>query len=122
MCLRTRLVNSARRSFHITRNRPVCQVETALPRFPNLLASRLPDFRTPPPLPLRGMDEILRNLAPGARVLDLGSLTGSFPADRCPNALVLRVDLEAPAPGTVDGFIQADAARLPFPDRSFDSV
>ena len=68
------------------------------------------------------MDEILRNLGPGTRVLDLGSLTGSFPIDRCPNSLVARVDLEAPAPGRCEGFIQADAARLPFPDRCFDAV
>ncbi|HEV2690028.1 MAG TPA: methyltransferase domain-containing protein [Bryobacteraceae bacterium] len=68
------------------------------------------------------MDEILRNLRPGARVLDVGSLTGSFPTDRCPGALVARVDLEAPAPGTCEGFVQADAAHLPFPDRCFDAV
>ncbi len=68
------------------------------------------------------MDEILRNLPAGARVLDLGSLTGSFPLDRCPGAVVVRVDLEAPAPGTCPGFVQSDAARLPFPDDCFDAV
>ena len=68
------------------------------------------------------MDEILRNLRPGTRVLDLGSLTGSFPLDRCPNSLVVRVDLEAPEPGGCQGFVQADALCLPFPDRSFDAV
>ena len=68
------------------------------------------------------MHEILRNLRTGARVLDLGSLTGSFPMDCCPGAFVVRLDLEAPAPGSVDGFVQADAARLPFPDGAFDAV
>jgi len=68
------------------------------------------------------MDEILRNLPPGARVLDLGSLTGSFHADRCPNVLVVRLDLERPACGSTEGFVQADAVRLPFPDHCFDAV
>jgi SAM-dependent methyltransferase len=68
------------------------------------------------------MIEILRNLPAGARVLDLGALTGSFPADYCPNdALIVRIDLEAPS-GTCDGFVQADAGRLPFPDRCFNAV
>jgi SAM-dependent methyltransferase len=68
------------------------------------------------------MNEILRNLRAGAAVLDLGALTGSFPADWCPGALLVRVDLERPAAGSSDGFVQADAARLPFRDRCFDAV
>ena len=68
------------------------------------------------------MHEILRNLRPGARILDLGALTGTFPATCCPGALVVRIDLEKPALGTCDDFVQADAARLPFPDHCFDAV
>jgi SAM-dependent methyltransferase len=68
------------------------------------------------------MDEILRNLGAGTRVLDVGALTGSFPSSCCPVSRIVRVDLEKPAPGTCDGFVQADAAHLPFPDRSFDAV
>lgn len=34
----------------------------------------------------------------------------------------MRLDLEAPASGSVDGFVQADAAHLPFPDAFFDAV
>ena len=71
---------------------------------------------------LCGMIEILRHLGAGTRVLDLGALTGSFPAEYCPGAVVVRVDLELPAPGTCDGFVQADAGCLPFPDRCFDAV
>lgn len=67
------------------------------------------------------MDEILRNLPAGSRVLDLGSRTGSFPADCSPAALVVRLDLE-PALDSKDGFVQADAAQLPFPDRCFNAV
>lgn len=68
------------------------------------------------------MHEILRNLRPGARVLDLGALAGSFPADCCPSALIVRVDLEEPAAGSRHGFVQADAARLPFHGHCFDAV
>jgi SAM-dependent methyltransferase len=75
-----------------------------------------------PQAKLRGMIEILRHLRPGARVLDLGALTGSFPTNYCPGVVVVRVDLELPAPGTCEGFVQADAGCLPFPDRCFDAV
>jgi Methyltransferase domain len=68
------------------------------------------------------MDEILRHLPEGAHVLDLGSLTGSFRPEACPGALVVRLDLETPAAGTPPGFVQADAARLPFGDACFDAV
>jgi SAM-dependent methyltransferase len=68
------------------------------------------------------MIEILRHLGPGARVLDLGALTGSFPTDYCPGAFVVKLDLEMPAPGTCADFVQADAGRLPFPDECFDAV
>lgn len=68
------------------------------------------------------MDEILRHLGAGARVLDLGSLTGSFRADACPGALAVRLDLETPAAGSPEGFVQADAAHLPFADHCFDAV
>ena len=68
------------------------------------------------------MNEILRNLGAGTRVLDLGALTGSFPVESCPNALVVRIDLEEPASGSYDGFVRADAARLPLPDHCLDAV
>ena len=68
------------------------------------------------------MHEILRNLRPGARVLDLGALTGSFPAACCPRALIVRLDLEKPASGDRLGFVQGDASRLPFSGHSFDAV
>ncbi len=65
------------------------------------------------------MEEIFAALRPGARVLDLGSRGGSFPAARCPGRVV-RADLElADSP---DDFVQCDAAHLPFSDRSFAAV
>ena len=66
------------------------------------------------------MHEILDHLPKGARVLDLGSRGGSFPAHAYPHLVVVRVDLkpkESQAPS-----VQADAARLPFPSRTFDAV
>jgi SAM-dependent methyltransferase len=68
------------------------------------------------------MHEILRNLASGARVLDLGSRSGSFTNDGCPEIRIVRLDLELPPSGSRYGFVQADAARLPFADRSFDAI
>src|SRR5947209_14134116 len=63
------------------------------------------------------VDEILRSLPPGARVLDLGCRDGSFPAANYPELRVVRLDRERPAVG-----VQADAAWLPFPDGRFDTV
>jgi SAM-dependent methyltransferase len=63
------------------------------------------------------MDEILRSLPPGSRVLDLGCRDGSFPVSAYPELRVVRLDRERPSAG-----VQADAARLPFPDTSFDAV
>jgi SAM-dependent methyltransferase len=65
--------------------------------------------------------EILRNLAPGARVLDLGCRDGSFVPESYPDAFVVRLDRAMP-PLTHGGFIQADAAHLPFADGSFNAI
>ena len=67
------------------------------------------------------MHELLRHLPSGARVLDLGSRTGSFSSESCPAALVIRVDLERRV-NTGAGFVQADAARLPFASGCFDAI
>jgi SAM-dependent methyltransferase len=60
--------------------------------------------------------ELLRNLPAGARVLDLGCGAGSFASDRA-----VRIDLERESLQAPDG-VQADAAAVPFRDRSFDVV
>ncbi len=65
------------------------------------------------------MDEILLCLSPGARVLDLGSGRGSFPAR---DLLAIRVDRKRPPDIESGEFVQADAARLPFRARSFQAV
>src|SRR5579864_5057254 len=67
------------------------------------------------------MHEILRHLPAGARVLDLGSRSGSFDASSYP-VLVVRADLEVPSDGHRDGFVCADAAALPFATASFDAI
>src|SRR5438477_426023 len=66
------------------------------------------------------MHEILRNLPAGARVLDLGCAAGSFASDELP-FIVVRIDLERPDTHA-SHFVQADAARLPFPAACFDAV
>jgi SAM-dependent methyltransferase len=68
------------------------------------------------------MHEILRNLPAGARVLDLGSAAGSFQAEHCPQAVIIRLDPQCPPAGAPAGFVQGDAAHLPFRDASFDAV
>jgi SAM-dependent methyltransferase len=75
-----------------------------------------------PPLSdnLERVHEILRNLPPGARVLDLGCAGGSFPSGDF-TFTVVRIDLERP--DTHDSkFVQADAAMLPFPAGCFDAL
>jgi SAM-dependent methyltransferase len=66
------------------------------------------------------LHEILEHLPRNARVLDLGCRDGSFPAGDF-EFLTVRVDLSRPS-ATMVAFVQADAVRLPFPSRTFDSV
>lgn len=68
------------------------------------------------------MDEILRALRPDSMVLDLGALNGSFPLERFPHLRVVRVDMEHPATATASGFVQANAAVLPFQTACFDAI
>src|SRR5205823_13010920 len=67
------------------------------------------------------MHEILRALARGLRVLDLGCSTGSF-AQESTAATVIRLDREAPNGSRIERLVQGDAARLPFPGHSFAAV
>ena len=68
------------------------------------------------------MHEILRNLHAGSFVLDLGCAEGSFPHD-VTSATVVRVDREAPRNQRGrPGFVQGDAAALPFVNRTFAAV
>ena len=68
------------------------------------------------------MHDILRNLPSGARVLDLGSGAGSFGAEHCPHAIIIRLDPERPPAGAPAGFVRAVASHLPFRDGCFDAV
>lgn len=67
------------------------------------------------------MDEILKELPPGALVLDLGSAQGSF-ARGATLATAIRFDQKAPA--RIDGeiVVLGDAAYLPFADGVFQAV
>jgi SAM-dependent methyltransferase len=67
------------------------------------------------------MLHLIRNLPPGARVLDLGAGPGSFPADR-PDLLVVRLDLEKPNRLGSGAYILANAALMPFASRCFDLI
>ena len=67
------------------------------------------------------MHEILRELPPGSRALDLGCSTGSFALESTA-ARVIRLDRQAPRSASLARFVQADAAQLPFPDGSFAAV
>lgn len=66
------------------------------------------------------MQQILRMLAPGSRVLDLGSGPGSFDATGFPLTIV-RGDLAPPAHGR-GNFVACSSARLPFRDHAFHAV
>jgi len=56
----------------------------------------------------------------GARVLDLGCAGGSFDSGDSPFT-VFRIDLER-GDRQLTNFVQADAAKLPFPTNSFEAV
>lgn len=64
------------------------------------------------------MDEILRSLTNGSRVLDLGSGAGSFDAAST-KATVVRLDQELRCTGLA---VRGDASRLPFEHATFDAV
>ena len=67
------------------------------------------------------MTEIFASLPANSRVLDLGARHGSFEIQR-QDVLVIRVDLE-PFPHHDSAiFVQADAARLPFANATFDLI
>jgi SAM-dependent methyltransferase len=66
--------------------------------------------------------EILKHLPPGSFVLDLGCAEGSFEANAT-QATVIRIDRELPHRTTAGAwFVQADAATLPFANRSIAAV
>lgn len=67
------------------------------------------------------MLHLIRNLRPGARVLDLGAGSGSFPTERT-DLLVVRLDLEKPRRPGSGSYVLANAALMPFAPRSFDLI
>ncbi len=66
------------------------------------------------------MHELLRALAPGAIVLDIGSGRGSFETQDS-SFTVIRTDLARQIAGTRN-FVQSDAAMLPFADGAFHLI
>jgi len=67
------------------------------------------------------MLHLLQILPAGARVLDLGAGSGSFPVER-QDLYLVRLDLERPHRLGTGAYVLADAARMPFPAHSFDLV
>ena len=67
------------------------------------------------------MNDLLRALPLGARVLDLGARAGSFQNPR-PDLLIVRLDLELPAVRGSGFYVSADAARMPFAPGVFHAV
>jgi SAM-dependent methyltransferase len=67
------------------------------------------------------MLDLVKNLPPGSRVLDLGARTGSFHTDRN-DLCIVRLDLEIPEVRGSGSYVAADAARMPFRAQSFDVV
>lgn len=69
------------------------------------------------------MHEMLRKLAVGTRVLDLGARDGSFGLDCCPGRVIVRLDIDAPrAAAHGELFVRANAAQLPFARGSFNAI
>lgn len=67
------------------------------------------------------MIHLIRNLPPGARVLDLGAGPGSFPKIR-EDLTIVRLDLEKPHHFGPGFYVLADASSMPFASASFDLV
>src|SRR5262245_55080428 len=64
--------------------------------------------------------DLIRGMPPSARVLDLGSRSGSFQTSRS-DIVVVRLDLEVP-PAPARNYCRADAARIPFASGCFAAV
>ena len=67
------------------------------------------------------MFDLIENLKPGARVLDLGARTGSFSTTRS-DLTIVRLDLEIPPERKSGAYVSGDAARMPFASGSFDAI
>jgi len=67
------------------------------------------------------MLDLIDNLPPGARVLDLGARTGSFTTSRT-DLCIVRLDLEVVTGRKAGWYVSGDAARMPFAAAAFDVV